>query len=244
MTKRFGVGRTTIAMTFIFGSAGFLVPLASQDFPYPYLIASLLISSFAIVVYNITQMSLRQAIAPKRIQGRMNSVMRFLVWGTIPLGSLTGGILASTIGLRPTLFVGAAGATPLGAPDPPLPRAAHARRVPGEEPELELGALAGDMQSCRRSRSCRCTRAVAQQMTTAVRTLLSSLDSATWLSESAVAVYVPSPQDPDAKVRVASAPAASPVKKIRGKPSTVTVNARGRAGPLVFHRERSARRGR
>ncbi len=39
----------------------------------------------------------------------MNSVMRFLVWGTIPLGSLTGGVLASTIGLRPTLFVGAAG---------------------------------------------------------------------------------------------------------------------------------------
>jgi len=109
VSKRFGVGRTTIAMTFIFGTATFLVPLAPVDFPYPFLIASLLISSFAIVVYNITQVSLRQAIAPRRIQGRMNSVMRFLVWGTIPLGSLTGGVLASTIGLRPTLFVGAAG---------------------------------------------------------------------------------------------------------------------------------------
>ena len=110
VSKRFGVGRTTIAMTFIFGTAGFLVPLAPVDFPYPFLIASLLVSSFAIVVYNITQVSLRQAIAPKRIQGRMNSVMRFLVWGTIPLGTMTGGVLATTIGLRPTLFVGAAGA--------------------------------------------------------------------------------------------------------------------------------------
>jgi hypothetical protein len=46
----------------------------------------------------------------------MNSVMRFLVWGTIPLGSLTGGALGSTIGLRQTLFVGAAGSAISGLP--------------------------------------------------------------------------------------------------------------------------------
>jgi MFS family permease len=109
ITRRFGVGRTTIAMMLMFGSATFLVPLAPQDFPHPYLVAFGLISSFSIVVYNITQVSLRQAITPERIQGRMNSVMRFLVWGTIPLGSLIGGALGSTIGLRETLFVGAAG---------------------------------------------------------------------------------------------------------------------------------------
>jgi MFS family permease len=109
ITSRFGVGRTTIAMGLMWGSATFLVPLAPEDFPHPFLVAFGLISSFAIVVYNITQLSLRQAITPERIQGRMNSVMRFLVWGTIPLGSLVGGALASTIGLRETLFVGAAG---------------------------------------------------------------------------------------------------------------------------------------
>ena len=31
------------------------------------------------------------------------------MWGVIPLGSLTGGALASIIGLRPTLWVGAIG---------------------------------------------------------------------------------------------------------------------------------------
>ena len=139
LTRRFGVGRTTIAMTFLFGSAGFLVPLAPKDFPHPYLVASFMISSFAIVVYNITQVSLRQAIAPQRIQGRMNAVMRFLVWGTIPLGSLTGGVLASTIGLRETLFVGAAGGL-LSALPIVLSRA---QRTLGEipEPEPELGAV-------------------------------------------------------------------------------------------------------
>jgi MFS family permease len=116
ITRRFGVGRTTIGTALLWGSAAFLVPLAPQDFPHPFLIAFGLISSFAIVVYNITQVSLRQAITPERIQGRMNSVMRFLVWGTIPLGSLVGGALGSTIGLRETLFVGAAGGLLAGLP--------------------------------------------------------------------------------------------------------------------------------
>ena len=116
ITRRFGVGRTTIAMSLTWGSAAFLVPLAPQDFPHPFLVAFGLLSSFAIVVYNITQVSLRQAITPERIQGRMNSVMRFLVWGTIPLGSLVGGALGSTIGLRETLFVGAAGGLLSGLP--------------------------------------------------------------------------------------------------------------------------------
>jgi hypothetical protein len=52
-----------------------------------------------------------QAITPERLLGRMNASRRFVVWGVIPLGSLTGGVLASTIGLRPTLFVAAIGAS-------------------------------------------------------------------------------------------------------------------------------------
>ena len=39
----------------------------------------------------------------------MNSVMRFMVWGTIPLGGLAGGVLGTTIGLRETIVVGAVG---------------------------------------------------------------------------------------------------------------------------------------
>jgi hypothetical protein len=37
----------------------------------------------------------------------MNATMRFLVWGTMPLGSLAGGGLAAAIGLRPALFAAA-----------------------------------------------------------------------------------------------------------------------------------------
>jgi hypothetical protein len=40
--------------------------------------------------------------------GRMNSVMRFIVWGVMPLGSLLGGALATEIGLRETMWIAAA----------------------------------------------------------------------------------------------------------------------------------------
>ena len=59
----------------------------------------MLVFGFTVVVYNIAQVSYRQAICPPRLQGRMNSVMRFIVWGTIPLGTLLGGALATWIGL-------------------------------------------------------------------------------------------------------------------------------------------------
>jgi len=145
ITRRFGVGRTTIGMALMWGSAAFLVPLAPQGFPYPFLIAFGLISSFAIVVYNITQVSLRQAITPERIQGRMNSVMRFLVWGTIPLGSLAGGALGSTIGLRETLFVGAAGGLLAGLPIM-LSRAQRSLvRIPDPEPDEPAPPGHGDL---------------------------------------------------------------------------------------------------
>ncbi len=56
--------------------------------------------------YNITQVSLRQAITPDRVQGRMNATMRTIVWGTIPIGSLLGGILAGGIGVPTTIVIG------------------------------------------------------------------------------------------------------------------------------------------
>jgi len=110
LTSRFGLGPTTVAAAFLQGPALLLVALAPQAAPIPMLVASGLLTGFVIVVYNINQLSFRQAICPERLQGRMNSVMRFIVWGTIPLGSLTGGVLATWIGLRETIAIGAIGA--------------------------------------------------------------------------------------------------------------------------------------
>ena len=39
----------------------------------------------------------------------MNATMRFIVWGTIPIGAIVGGFLGGAIGLHPTIWVGAIG---------------------------------------------------------------------------------------------------------------------------------------
>ena len=44
-------------------------------------------SGLSAVIYNINQVSFRQAITPAPMQGRMNATMRFIVWGTIPIGA-------------------------------------------------------------------------------------------------------------------------------------------------------------
>jgi len=109
ISTRFGIGPTTIVVTFLNLPAMLLIALAPVSFPVPFIVAGGIVLGFVIVVYNITQVSYRQAICPPRLQGRMNSVMRFIVWGTIPIGTLLGGTLGSTIGLRETLVVGAVG---------------------------------------------------------------------------------------------------------------------------------------
>jgi MFS family permease len=138
---KLGVGKTTLATTPLFGAPMLLIPLAPTNLALPFMIAAFALAGSGIVVYNITQVSLRQAITPHSLQGRMNAVMRFFVWGTIPLGSLVGGALASQIGLRATLFVGAFGGMlailPIAlSPIPAL------REFPQPEPELfEPGVL-------------------------------------------------------------------------------------------------------
>ena len=109
--RALGVGKTTIGATLLFGAPWLLIPLAPESFPLPFLVGAIALGGFGGVVYNITQVSLRQAITPERLQGRMNAVMRFIVWGALPLGSLAGGALASAIGLRATMVVGAIGGT-------------------------------------------------------------------------------------------------------------------------------------
>jgi MFS family permease len=109
LNKWIGVG-PTIFWTIAIGSfSGLCYPLAPKSFPLPLLMAGGAIFGFGAVAYNITQVSLRQAITPERLQGRMNAAMRWIVWGTIPLGTLLGGGIATWFSLRAALWVGAIG---------------------------------------------------------------------------------------------------------------------------------------
>ncbi len=110
ISSRFGVGRTIIGASIIGAPTFLVIPFAPEgNAALALLIPAFIVGGLSNVIYNVTQVSLRQAITPERIQGRMNSVMRFIVWGTIPLGAIIGGVLATSIGVQETLIVSGVG---------------------------------------------------------------------------------------------------------------------------------------
>lgn len=109
VTARLGVGRAIVVSIMVAGAGGVLLPLATPGTGAALIAVSMALIGLGSVIYNINQVSLRQAITPHRMQGRMNATMRFMVWGTMPIGALAGGVLGGTIGLRPTLWVAAIG---------------------------------------------------------------------------------------------------------------------------------------
>lgn len=109
IAARLGLGRAIIGSMALGGPAMLLLPLAPHDAPVAWLVASMALMGFASVVYNINQVSYRQAICPTAIQGRMNATMRFLVWGTIPVGSIIGGLVATAVGVHDAIWIGAFG---------------------------------------------------------------------------------------------------------------------------------------
>ena len=95
LAKAIGIGPTIVLSAAVAGLASFAVPLAPRDDPFWFLVIGGLFLGFGVVVYNVNQVGLRQAITPDRMLGRMNATMRLIVWGTIPIGALIGGILGT-----------------------------------------------------------------------------------------------------------------------------------------------------
>ncbi len=108
VARGIGVGPAIIGAMAACSFGSLLIPVAGRPaaFAVPLLIASQFISGVGWPIFNINQVSLRQAITPEHLLGRMNATMRFLTWSTMPIGALIGGALGSAIGLRPTLVVG------------------------------------------------------------------------------------------------------------------------------------------
>ncbi len=109
--ERLGVGRTLI-LSVVVSSVGALAVLlvhTSDVIAVATLTAAQLVMTFGIPVYNINQLTMRQAITPPGLRGRVNATNRCLVWGTMPVGSLMGGVLAQLIGMEPTIALAGCG---------------------------------------------------------------------------------------------------------------------------------------
>ncbi|HEX6447088.1 MAG TPA: MFS transporter [Streptosporangiales bacterium] len=86
-------------------------PFVRRDWTLAAFALAQLAVGIGVVVYNITQVSFRQAICPDHLLGRMNATMRFFVWGVMPLGGLLSGGIAARLGVRAVLAIAAVGMT-------------------------------------------------------------------------------------------------------------------------------------
>ena len=109
IAKRVGSARVIWFSILVLGAPSFLPALAEPGWSVALYPIGFAFSFFASVVYNVAQVSYRQAVCPPRLMGRMNAAVRWIVWGTLPLGGVIGGALGTAIGIRPTLWIGFAG---------------------------------------------------------------------------------------------------------------------------------------
>ncbi|MEY3925882.1 MAG: hypothetical protein RIQ63_1233 [Actinomycetota bacterium] len=103
------LGRNTILYAYIiFAVDGLVYSL----FPSVAIIAMwMLFMGVASTTWNIVTVSLRQRLIPEELFGRVNSVYRFIGTGLSALGSLAGGFIAHSFGLRAPYLVGSVVAT-------------------------------------------------------------------------------------------------------------------------------------
>jgi MFS family permease len=106
--RRIGVGPALIVATAIISVAGFLIAFATPGTAFWLLVATTLLQGFSGMVININGVSIRQSLTPDALQGRVNATGKWINWSIIPVGSILGGLIATAIGLRGAIVVGAA----------------------------------------------------------------------------------------------------------------------------------------
>ena len=110
LVGRFGFGPTFIGAAIVTGIT-MLVPTLSRG---PVAVCAAILGTaqlfdMAWPIYHINELSLRQAVTPNHLLGRVNAAMHLLFRGVLPVGALAGGMIAEAIGIRLTLFLGALG---------------------------------------------------------------------------------------------------------------------------------------
>lgn len=109
ISRRIGQYRTLVVAGLGIGAFTLLIPLTAPGARLAFFAAGGAASAFCIMVYAVVSISMRQALCPDHLMGRMNATIGFLLWGTMPLGGLLAGALGSAVGLRATLWLTATG---------------------------------------------------------------------------------------------------------------------------------------
>lgn len=110
VSSRFGLGGTLTVAAILASLGPLFYALAPRSLAALFVAAGFFLYGLAALVWSVNSLSLRQAVTPKALLGRVSATMRLFSWGAIPVGSLVGGLLGSAVGLHTTIVIGALGA--------------------------------------------------------------------------------------------------------------------------------------
>jgi len=105
VVRQFGLGPTLIVAPVLGYIGAAMVPLAAGPSIGTVALLTLAqaLTGVGLIIYDINSMSVRQAVTPDRLLGRVNATKQALTWGTTPIGAVLGGVLGELIGLRPAM---------------------------------------------------------------------------------------------------------------------------------------------
>jgi MFS family permease len=140
--RKLGVGPTLMLGCGVSSAAWYLLAFATKQSAFAILAVVGIIQGLVLPPIFVNNVALRQTLTPDELGGRVNATARWMHWTAIPFGQLAGGVLATVVGLRFTIAVGAtvgllSVAFLLISPMRSLramPAAAHPLRPPEDEP--------------------------------------------------------------------------------------------------------------
>ena len=109
LTRRIGSARLSWLSMTVFTLPGLLIPMARPGWGVGLLAVGWMSWTFGSTLCAIALTSYQQATCPARLRGRVSAASRWVNWGTLPLGGLTGGALGAMLGVHLTLWVAVIG---------------------------------------------------------------------------------------------------------------------------------------
>nr|WP_279538873.1 MFS transporter [Allobranchiibius sp. GilTou38] len=109
VNRLLGSGRATWLMMTAFSLPGLVIPLTGHG-PRAVLFGIGSASwAMSATITSVNLLTYRQGVAPGGMLGQVNAAVRWVTWGTLPAGGVLGGLLASRVGVRKTLWVAVVG---------------------------------------------------------------------------------------------------------------------------------------
>lgn len=109
LVDRMGMPRTLVAGACVSVAGLVVMPVAGSLGSVVGLVSGSILHGMGEGAFGPTSLTLRQTVTPNGLLGRVNSVQRFAIWGTIPLGSLLAAGSIAVAGLQAALWVGGLG---------------------------------------------------------------------------------------------------------------------------------------